>query len=940
MRSVAFALLFVFLAVTSFAAVPRLIMPSDDGEDAVVLANLGVHVTIRGHLARTEYTLAFRNRLPRVVGGDFVFPVPPGGEVSDLALVFDGKPRHAVAVERVQAKRAYEETVHRRVDPALAEWTDSRAFRMRLYPIPPFGEKWVSITCDQELVDNDYVLDLRFKQRMDFTLFVDSDGLPVHAEGLALRDGRETGGLHMLVDGTVRIARPENDVALTAWSEREHVWYVSEPLRVTGAERPFEPAAHVTLLWDASGSAVQQDRARLRAFLDEFLRRQRAWATVTVIPFHLKVDEARRAVAHDLPLLLDDIDLAGATNLTAALQQLPAIAAHVPESRLLLVTDGINSMGDTQHLDATVRALASIHRPLTVVNAAPRADETLLRSLAETTGGRYLDLTTTSPEDAAERAMLRPARMELPPSYVPRVVTTAGAQRVLVAARMTMVPNVAHRKIDALDLIRRAWARARLRELKAPEEIAEHGKRYTMLTPRTSLLVLESWRDYEMYGIELPPDVAEAKARELAEASAPRAPRSPERPAVQFQGTAGWWVRGTVVMIEGEVLPGVTVTLFADNVETSVAVTDANGRFWLPARSEPMQFRIRAELSGFTAVDRHFDSAPSGGDVELVMRGASVSESITVTAASPAFHDDGVETTTITRASVIGPADMALSAEIARAGHDLEHAPIEQRHEIVLRLVERIAALRSTSARMREYAMARVIAGGERQLHLGVAEAMRAGDEDLALRVLTDLAEAYADDAPLVRIVARIADGWGHADVAHDLLLHALDVSPMEPQTWRELLRMTRGSEAKALNARLNAMAKSAHLRLPPEAPDGADLQVEVMWECDFCDVDLHVVEPDGEEVMYSHRTSKHGGQLTDDITDGFGPEIYAIRSAPRGTYKIVVEYFGSDRSEVSEETLVHVIVTRRGHRRDHTLLLSTTKERVEVTAVEIGGGS
>ena len=113
MRSVAFALLFVFIAVTSFAAVPRLIMPSDDGDDAVVLSAAAVRVTIRGHLARTEYELTFRNRLDRVVGGDFVFPLPPDAEVSGLGLYFDGRLRHAVAVERVQAKRAYEETVHR-----------------------------------------------------------------------------------------------------------------------------------------------------------------------------------------------------------------------------------------------------------------------------------------------------------------------------------------------------------------------------------------------------------------------------------------------------------------------------------------------------------------------------------------------------------------------------------------------------------------------------------------------------------------------------------------------------------------------------------------------------------------------------------------------------------------------------------------------------------
>src|ERR1044071_8717728 len=296
MRSVAFALLIVFLAVTSFAAVPRLVMPSDDGGDAVVLSRAAIHVIIRGHLARTEYELTFRNSLPRIVGGDFIFPLPPDAEVSDLGLYFDGKLRHAVAVERVLAKQAYEETVHRRVDPALAEWSDGRAFRMRLYPIPANGEKRVFIACDQELVATNYVLDLGFKQKLDaFSLTIDSDVQPVITHGLPALTMTNA-----IIDGSVTVPRDLNDVALAAWSEREKAWIVSAPLRVTDSERPFEPATHVTLLWDASGSAVQQNAARLRAFLDRFLRRQTAWATVTVIPFHLWVEEGRNTTVHDL----------------------------------------------------------------------------------------------------------------------------------------------------------------------------------------------------------------------------------------------------------------------------------------------------------------------------------------------------------------------------------------------------------------------------------------------------------------------------------------------------------------------------------------------------------------------------------------------------------------------------------------------------------------
>ena len=91
-----------------------------------------------------------------------LFPLPPGAEVSDLGLWFDGHLRHGVAVERVLARLAYEETVHRAVDAVLAEWNAGRAFRFSVYPIPAKGEKKMFIAYDQELTADDYELDLRY----------------------------------------------------------------------------------------------------------------------------------------------------------------------------------------------------------------------------------------------------------------------------------------------------------------------------------------------------------------------------------------------------------------------------------------------------------------------------------------------------------------------------------------------------------------------------------------------------------------------------------------------------------------------------------------------------------------------------------------------------------------------------------------------------------
>lgn len=87
------------------------------------------------------------------------------------------------------------------------------------------------------------------------------------------------------------------------------------------------------------------------------------------------------------------------------------------------------------------------------------------------------------------------------------------------------------------------------------------------------------------------------------------------------------------------------------------------------------------------------------------------------------------------------------------------------------------------------------------------------------------------------------------------------------------------------------------------------DLQVLLFWDTDGTDVDLHVVEPTGEEVFYAHRESKStGGRLDRDDVDGYGPEIYTVASAPEGPYGIMTHYFGgSDRAGQTMATVIAV---------------------------------
>ena len=72
------------------------------------------------------------------------------------------------------------------------------------------------------------------------------------------------------------------------------------------------------------------------------------------------------------------------------------------------------------------------------------------------------------------------------------------------------------------------------------------------------------------------------------------------------------------------------------------------------------------------------------------------------------------------------------------------------------------------------------------------------------------------------------------------------------------------------------------------------DLRVVLSWDSDMTDLDLHVVSPDGQHVFYGTRTAANGGALDVDVTDGYGPEIYAIPSPPKGLWHVYVNYYGS----------------------------------------------
>ncbi|MBR2065604.1 MAG: DUF2135 domain-containing protein, partial [Kiritimatiellae bacterium] len=71
-------------------------------------------------------------------------------------------------------------------------------------------------------------------------------------------------------------------------------------------------------------------------------------------------------------------------------------------------------------------------------------------------------------------------------------------------------------------------------------------------------------------------------------------------------------------------------------------------------------------------------------------------------------------------------------------------------------------------------------------------------------------------------------------------------------------------------------------------------MRIVMSWDVDETDIDLHVLEPGGEEAYYSHRRTSSGGFVSEDVTTGYGPEEYLRKTSEKGVYKVMANYYAS----------------------------------------------
>ena len=951
----------------------------EPGEHPVRLVHAGVDVFVEGGLVHSVIDLTLLNPNNRLLEGELQFPLHAGQTVTGFALdMTDGSLREAVPVPKARGREVFEAVVRRGVDPALLEQTAGENFRLRVYPLRPGGTRHVRIAITEWLTpDAQHRLHLPLPlgfgatspEQVDVHVrlhAVDAAGVRLgpHVPIVAVnsQDGDSDLTLHgsdmpsmggSPADSDIAWPAPQGDTLL-----RERVdgqGYFHAELQVPDQSAPRGKPDDVTLVWDASGSGAQRDHAaELRLLAALFAWQPDVHVRLRVVRDAAEPDrmfDVRHGDWQALRDALQRVAYDGASN--ASLWTAPA--GKSPRASLaLLFSDGLGNWG------GPVPAAAG-DVPAYAVQSGTSGSALFLRQWAESRGGRLIDLGAMDVDAALHQIQQRGTRLVRVDGEGFDQVAVASSRpdagRVVLAARFTGAQarldlvlesgdgTTMHKRVelaaptngDAVDagFVAQRWARLRVDELLAqPElhrtEITALGNRFGIVTPETSLIVLETLDDYLRYDLQPPRgplrDAWDARQHSMAAEKAARARQHLDELVVRYAALQAWWDKDFPKDIAPAIKPEVAVA----QVTANAVAADATRRARPPApvfapAPAPMpapsvQLELRREAAPVAAFAANSSSAPSD---KKAAAATSAGIHIAVAAWTP---------------------DAAGMRRLAQAAAD-------DRYAVYLDL--RLAAPSSPA------------------FYLDAAQVFAThGQRALALRALSNLAELHLEDRGLLRVLAYRLQEMGETAEAIRLLQHVAELAPDEPQSWRDLglAQAAAGAWQPAVDAlwvaasgawdgrsrdvdvialgELDAIA--ATHRVDVSAVDARlrrnlplDVRVALAWDTDNTDIDLWVKDPHGEWVSYQSPLSRQGGHVSADVTQGYGPEVFSLKKAIPGVYEVRAKYYGSHRQALGNATSVMMRLstgfgTKDEKHRDVILRLEEARDDVLVGTFEV----
>ncbi len=907
---------------------------SDPDGQELILEDLSARAAIHGMLSLTELEFRFRNPKAARIEGRFTLTLPPNATISRFAKDVNGHLMEGEVVERLRANQVYEQYLHQMRDPALLEQDQGNRFSVRIFPIEANAQVRLILSYSTLLPlkggVRTYALPLRGAPKMNHFTF----RAFVSPWGAAVPGGTMQKTTVEVLTQEENNYRPSKDINLT-WPSRDDAprsrvlragdFYVAA-LRPNAAS-VSNSVPHSWLFYiDTSASGAEGAQQRIRA-LEAVLASLPADDRVELIAFDNDVESIASGTASSMSRTIGDRLRArmflGGTDLGAAIRH--AARAANPDRAIVFVSDLVATLGGSSSADlnAALRSFRSGARVHLLV-VGSRRDAQIARML---TAGRGRVVEMMNGRDSAAELRrpvggsvdvsdsaaewIYPAHFDdvQPGDEVLVLGKLRGAGSPLISAA-TFVENA---PAAFAPLVEREAYRAYLeylaeREANEPSEAVRNALgteqvrisvEQRVVIPRTTMLVLESEFEYQRFGLN---------RRALSQIL-----------TIDAGGIAVVDRRGAELPPVGRPVP-------------MPFPTDA-----APRREAGKQSSVVPRTQTITVMAEAPASANFDANTVEAFGFGSVSN-----ATAPALRRDrpveekrGGEDWTRHRRPTRGDAERLL-ARIRQ--NPREREPYNQLSDILIILGDWTAA-RDLAIQWQPYDP------DNPQVYelLGLA-AENLNRDNEAARAFASLIELAPAKPELLQRAGLLLVRVNRAKVAETPLRRALALRPDRANSFRHLALMlwldgrpeeaarvlesaTReqfnqqwyGDVQRVIREELGYVYRSWIAKSPERRSEIASraqsynvdiarrdaLRVTLAWETDANDVDLHVVDPDGEECFYGHPSTRSGLRLYGDITQGLGPEVIAADHVERGTYHLGVRYFAAGPMGVSRGLVV-----------------------------------
>ena len=983
------------------SVVPEVKVVNERNANPMVLQDLSIDILVIGQTAVTTMEMTFYNPNSRVMEGEFQFPLADGQQVSRFALDINGKMREGVVVDKALGRKAFEDIVRRGVDPGLLEKTEGNNFKARVYPMPAKGTRRVLIAFEQELHERDgqdyYFLPItanttlkNFKVRTEVvSRFVKAD--IQNSLQLDFKQARnsyisEVSQQNFALNQNIALTFPkiEKPQSISATKGNKTYCYGNIALATTQPKNKPTPK-EIGLLWDASHSAANRDRAKEFAFLESYFKEVKD-VKVILSSFNIRSDkpltfEVKNGNWQVLKSHLESLQYDGATDGNA-------INFSLKADELLLFSDGIFNFGSKEF--SVKEVVKQAKTPITVVNASAVANTPKMQYLANATGGSFIDLTTLSTEQALKAAQTVPFQLldievkngkvakifpqkgtaiskgnftlagELQTKEATLVLSFGYPKNVIVQKEIHLAANPDASESE-FDLLRRIWAEKQIAQLEREgaeqKQIDAVGREYSIVTEGNSLIVLETVEDYVRYRITPPEELAKeyyAILNSQAEEKKERKKEILEDLIEQSNEQTEWWKtvyplkdRKTKNKKQLNVVADETTDNLAeikDEVIASVEV--AKMEVSVPQAEVQAQAR-RISMRGISSVSEDTDSAELN---EVVVRGYApvMKRSLTGSVSIIATNDVRVENTPMA------------NIELNAYNPDTPYLK-------VMEYTEYAKAVETYYKLKKEY-------GNTPSFYVDVADYFfKKGNREQAILVVSNLVELSLDDPQLLRMLGYKLSNYSAKKEAVQVFRKVAQLREEEPQSFRDL------GLALAEDAQYNEAAKNLYRVVTNEwssrfgdvqlvtlndlnsliarhqgidvsyidkrllKKEPVDVRVVLSWDTDNCDMDLWVTDPKDEKCYYQNTLTYLGGKISRDVTQGYGPEEFMLKKAENGKYKVQVDYFGThSQKQLMPVSLRITFYTHFGtpqqKQEETTVRLSNAKEVIEVGAFQVTG--